>query len=70
MTTDISTSGMPWVTFDDVVVYARVDRITLAGAVVDGALSVSVRDPWSSGGTLLSRQAVDTWWRGRVLSRQ
>jgi hypothetical protein len=69
MTTDIPTSGMRWVTFDDVVVYARVDRVTLAGAVVDGALSVSVRDPWSSGGALLSRQVVDTWWRGRVLSR-
>ncbi|MEO7979685.1 MAG: hypothetical protein ABI807_02100 [Sporichthyaceae bacterium] len=37
-----------------------------------GALSVLptvVHDPWSSGGSLVERRAVDAWWREQVLAR-
>jgi hypothetical protein len=60
---------MRWVTFDAIADYARLDRGTIAQAVDDGDLSVSLLDPWALGETLLSRQDVDTWWRWLVLSR-
>jgi hypothetical protein len=59
-----------WLTMDEVLDYAAVDQATLTRAVTGGQLGVRLLDPWGAEGSLVSRHAVDGWWRERVLSHR
>ncbi len=39
------------------------------GTLTDSAVPVVVTDPWSDGGSLVERRAVDAWWREHMLAR-
>jgi hypothetical protein len=41
----------------------------LTAAAVRGLLGAVLLDPWAPGDSLVSRRAVDSWWRARVLAR-